>query len=120
MSARQPLNIDALIVNDAAAMLAADNRAAQREKDERDWKELERIVKRFGFCNTVAGLAEIADKMGGEFPEEAIDYEHTREVLEASAAGVDLTYGAAPERAATTRIQALANMRRLMAGIQEA
>lgn len=113
MSARQPLNIDALLVNDVTATLAADNARAEREASERDWKEQERIVRKHGFSNTVGVLADIADTMGQEHPEqsgEALDYEQAREVLEAAAAGVDLTYGCNPGYAKARREKALENM----------
>jgi hypothetical protein len=76
--------------------LAADNAKAALEADKRDWKELERLLRKHGISNVIGIAADLVGDIASEFPEdsnEARDYELAQEVLSIAAEGCDLTYG---------------------------
>lgn len=85
----------AAVIRKASDELAEDNRKAELERKARDWKEFERLVRQFGFCNSLGVMANLAESMAEEYPEyseEALDYEQCAAVIEAAMGGTDLRF----------------------------
>ena len=112
----------AAMVKGAREDLAEDNARAAAEQTKRDWKEFERLVRQFGFCNCLAVMSGVAEDLQSEFPEgshQEKDYMQAQEVLEIASAGCDLTYASGTGGAQLARSRALVNMRKLIGATHE-
>lgn len=81
----------AQILRDGSAELAADNAAAAKVEAERDWKALDALLDKYGYCNVITACGNHArakedEAIGGA------DYAFAAEVLEAASGAVDLPY----------------------------
>lgn len=97
------------LLRSTADDLASDNDLAEREKDKRDWQQLDRMLRKHGICNVIGIAADLVGEIADEHAEGSLaseDYRLAQRVLDAAAQAVDLTYGTSPVRFRQCRLRA--------------
>ena len=108
------------ILREIAADLKKSNDEAKLvSQSDRDYNELQAMIRRHGVCNVVSMLSQACGNITSEYEDAAEDYAIAEEIIGAASVGVDLYYDRDTEHMrAATREQAYENMMRILERIK--